>query len=125
MNKKEQIIYRHIEYLIDKFEDMGCPASEINHGDCMNFAENLYALLEADDIDAIILCDATFIDYSGLENEFLWDIRELCKPPENFNEAGLPCHYWILVSGKHYDSECPCGTNDIFQLPIVKKFYKK
>ena len=118
MTAVDRIIYSCIEYLIDKFD---LSPSRINEGECMAFAENLYQLLvDGYNMEPLILCDATFIDYSGQENEYLWDISELCSPPANYSEIGLPCHYWIYINGKHYDSECPGGVESIFEIPIVK-----
>ena len=91
----------------------------------MNFSDELYEILKRKGIKTDILSDAMFYDPFDDEFDFLCDVTKYGNPPINFNEVGLPSHYWIYYNGKHYDSDCPEGVKDLFKISIIKNFYKK
>jgi hypothetical protein len=125
MKEHEAIITNIIYQTIYNFVDMyDIPFGAINCGECMNFAEEVYDLLKNEGIEVEILSDAFFCDCFGdLEPDELVKVSEYgSKEPENFAEMCLPSHYWIYYKGKHYDCETIYGVEDMFELPIIKRF---
>lgn len=107
-------------------EEYGVSCDFINQGDCENFAEELHDMLKEVGIKSEILSDGLFFDpFGDMEDEMMWDASQYGKAPHDFKKVGLPSHYWIYVGGKHYDSDAPDGVYDMFDLPIIKNFYKK
>ena len=76
---------------------------EINCGLCEEFAMNIISILGG----------------------YADNLTELCN--QNFPEMGdkFPYHVWIRFNELHYDSECPCGVKDHYDLPIFKRFLRK
>lgn len=116
-----------VKYLIKKFDDeYGITCDYINQGDCSTFAEELYDILKDIGIKGEVLSDGLFYDPFGDEPvEMMWDVSMYGKKPKDFDKIGLPSHYWFYYNGKHYDSDTPNGVDDMFKLPIIKKFYLK
>lgn len=35
--------------------------------------------------------------------------------------AEVPAHYWLVLHGRHHDAECPEGTDNLFELPLLRR----
>ena len=118
------IITNIIRQTINEFNT---PFNEINHGECRSFALEIQETLEGLGLECELLSDGLFYDCFGDEEpELLFNPADYgSKKPENFEDVGLPAHYWIYYKGKHFDCEAPEGVKNLFDLPIVKKFYKE
>lgn len=116
-----------VTLLTKKFnEEYGVSCDLINQGDCEVFAEELQDMLKEVGVESEILSDGLFYDVFGdTEDDMLWDVSPYGIKPNNFDEVGLPSHYWIYANGKHYDSDAPQGVSDMFQLPIIVNFYNR
>lgn len=115
-----------IKGLVEKFEEEGISCDIINHGACMDFAEELKSELDGIGIKSEILSDGFFFDpFGDTPKEELESTDAYGKTPKNFDVVGLPSHYWVYSNGKHYDSDAPNGVDDMFELPTIKNFYKK
>ena len=123
----DNFITKCVKLLTQKYEsEYGVSCDLINQGECESFAEELEDMLKEEGIQSEILSDGLFFDPFGDENpELLEDPGKYGNKPHDFDKIGLPSHYWIYANGKHYDSDVPEGVTDMFQLPIIKNFYKK
>lgn len=122
------LIFQIIEKWNQWYKDEdGIKPCDINTGECMNFAECVSRDLDDLHIKNEILSDGLFYDSFGDEDQdLLADPMEFgSKPTYDYMKFGLPSHYWIYSNGKHYDSECPNGVYNFFDLPTIKKFRKK
>ena len=124
-NQQDNQISNTIKSLTQKYNDeYGLTCELINNGDCMNFAKDLYDNLKNIGIIGEILSndDFTFLTYDGTywENN-KHELDDYGIKPVNY--TSLPDHVWFYYNGKHYDSDAPNGVNDMFELPIIKKFY--
>jgi hypothetical protein len=117
------MIERDIPRLVEFFQsEYNIQPEEINCGECNSFAEHLLNLGYGGDI----LSDAHFYDCFGdtAPDELLDPTIVNSPKPVNFDAVGMPAHYWLYYNGKHYDSECPNGVINLFDLPIMKRFYQ-
>ena len=114
-----------IKHLINKFhKEYGTSCNLINHGSCDTFAEELFDFLKTNfNIVGEILSDGLFYDSDNRE-ETDENVDDYGNKPSDFNIIGLPSHYWFYYNGKHYDSDAPQGVIDMFELPIIRKWYK-
>jgi hypothetical protein len=126
-NNQSPIISDAVKLMTKKYNDeYGVSCDIINQGDCSNFAEELYDYLKETGINGEILSDGLFYDpFNDVEPEMLLDVNEYGNKPIDFEKIGLPSHYWYYYDRKHYDSDTPEGVTDMFELPIIKKFYLK
>jgi len=98
---------------------------DINKGLCGEFAESVYDILTKVGISCEIMSETLFYDEDE-DPELLLNVKDYSViVPDPFEGFRLPCHYWIYSNGKHYDCECPDGTTNMFELPIIKKVYFK
>lgn len=126
----ELIIQLRDEYvekqLVSNFEEINC-------GYCVDFADEIefrmkkpigtlsndHFIVESEDSDG----------WNGDERD-IWDEKWLKEynsmPPNGIKVEELTnlitgYHYWIYEDGKHYDSECPEGVENMFDLPFFKR----
>jgi len=115
-----------IKQLIREYEESGIPCDYINHGSCMDFAEELQEILSLYGLKSQVFSDGLFYDpFNDIPKEQLESTDPYGKTPTNFDRVGLPSHYWVYFNGKHYDSDAPTGVDDMFELPTIKNFYLK
>ena len=103
-------------------------ACDINNGECMSFAENIYKeLLEKYNIKTEILSDPLFWEpFDDVDKSLLADPQDYgSKPTYDYKKLGLPSHYWIYYNGKHYDSERIKGVTNFFDLPTFQEYKQK
>ncbi len=126
-NKEQDIISAAIKFLINEYQvEYGVSVDDINQGECMDFAEKVYDMLLTEGIKGEVLSDGLFFDLFGEEPaEMMLDTDQYGKTPNNFGNVGLPSHYWYYYKGRHYDSKTPEGVDDMFELPLIKKWYLK
>lgn len=130
INKNHQIekkISGIVKTLIKKYvNEYSISCNLINHGNCKNFSEELYVLAIKNNIKGVILSDGLFFDpFDDEESSMMQNIEQYGNKPTDFNLIGLPSHCWFYYGGKHYDCDTPQGVTDVFDLPIIKNFYKK
>jgi hypothetical protein len=111
---------------------------QINNGLCMDFAEHVYHLLEANYNvnDLEILCNENFMIGADGDEEGndLWDETLLTthwnvKPPHGMSWNGvqvteLGYHVWLRLDKMHYDCEFPTGVANFFELPIFDRYFE-
>lgn len=126
-NLDENIITKVINQWVKFYEEKeGMDPCSINTGECMNFAEAVYADLLKHGINAEIIDDAFFYDPFDDDPEQLANPEQFGgRPTFDYKEIGLPAHAWIYYKGKSYDSEAPEGVNNFFDLPIIANFGKR
>jgi hypothetical protein len=129
LNTKKEFkeISKIVKMLIKKFDkEYDIPFDMINQGDCNIFAEEIEDLSKEINIVGEVLSDGLFYDpYDETPTEMLLNVSDYGNKPDDFDEIGLPSHYWFYYKGKHFDSDAPNGVDDMFDLPIIKRFYLK
>lgn len=130
VNTPTKILTLVIKKLTKKYEkEYGIPACEINSGECMNFAEEVYSILtDKYNISVEILSDAFFYDpFDEYEeqNKYATPEEYNLKALWDYKEIGMPSHYWIYFNNKHYDSDSPNGVSNFFNLKTFQKYYKQ
>ena len=125
INENNNQITNAVKLLTKKYKvEYGVSCDLINQGDCANFAEELYDYLKEMGITGEILSDGLFYDpFDNEPDDMLLNTNDYGNKPTNFDEIGLPSHYLFYYDGKHYDSDAPNGVTDMFELPIIKKWY--
>ena len=138
--------------LIDEYGDMyNDDPIDINEGNCANFAEDLLERLGGKTENTYIIevqrdlggygewfKDSAgrykFEKYGKLPNKLISSINQDIKKFDGkynrwLNDKGVGInkfkvgdHYWVYHNGKHYDAEVPSGVNNMFELPIFKRY---
>lgn len=124
-----------ILHLRDYYVNAGIAESyeDINCGSCVDFAEGVEALYSG-------LCESLSNDHLVIEREGSdgWDgegedvwseewlsfYGSLPPAPHTINDLTdkiTGYHFWLFYNGKHYDSECPEGVSNLFDLPFFKR----
>ena len=106
-------------------EEYNIDPKDISFGDCDKFADDLKEKLAEQGITSVILNSHMFHD--KWDKKYDLDLaKKYGKVPENFIQIGLAEHYWVYVpaNNKHYDSDNSKGVNDMFQLPLYKRYYR-
>jgi hypothetical protein len=102
---------------------------EINNGQCEDLA--IEAL--GGDRDGVEFWDAYNLTMEG--NGFAWDVDLIerlwpaCVPTHGLDwddvRMDVPAHCWLVVDDRHYDAECPDGTENMFELPILRRMMER
>ena len=123
-------------------EDNNCSLWDINNGLCADFSgvviekmggsnENLFEL-SGDMFFSVIDSDFAKENWSDImETKYgVWSLKMLKHwgTPLNVDLTKVDddiAHVWIYFNGKHYDAEAPNGVDKWFEIPLIKKFFKR
>jgi hypothetical protein len=138
--------------LIDEYGDMyNDDPIDINNGNCANFAEDLLEKLGGRNGNTYIIevqrdlggygewfKDSVdrykFENYGKLPNKLISSVNQDIKKFDGeynrwlndkgngINKFKVGDHYWVYHNGKHYDAETPKGVDNMFELPIFKRY---
>lgn len=139
-----KIIKNHITDYTKKYNNielhngiiMKCSSPyDINNGLCDNFTCDILESMKHSENNIVFeLSTDMFMTYDIEFAEKEWEqiiIKdEIAWSKEMLNLYGspkkliyIPYHIWICQNEKHYDAECPNGTNKWFNLPIFRHYF--
>lgn len=131
-------ISRVIRETVAEYVEQGQAPSayQINNGLCESFARDVITKLGGES-DTLYDIGAENFTVGGLGDE--WDDGLLarywpkCVPThglswEDLRRRGwhsIPAHVWIVYNKRHYDSECPEGVDNFFELPLIRRIMQR
>jgi hypothetical protein len=130
-----EALSRVIMALAQQFIEKGLARNlyELNDGLCQDFA---YAVVnefggEHGKLFTVWAEELTEVDSDGDAAGEAWDVKLIKKISPNshpthgltWEEASqeIPSHCWIMFNGRSYDAECPNGTDNFFELPLIER----
>lgn len=101
---------------------------DINSGCCEDWALELIGEYGGER-DGLELCWADNLSVDGRGDE--WDVAMVERlfpathPTHGLGWAdvltAMPAHCWVDADGRFYDAECPEGTDNIFEIPLLAR----